>query len=394
MKQFQSTILFVFAGTFAAFAQPVFTGSTYFTNAKNFDLNFQYSDVTEVTTIPVPAAGNNKTYDYSNVTYLSAPYTVTIPRNSVPTLITDATHQDVGLSDNISSTTALAAFNLMYKFDPTGVSQLGWAIGAQGYSLGGSDSINIPTQYAQFSKPIYTQKFPMTIGTLINDNKLTVLNYNFTLSFAAAGLKNAPGVRRLYITQKDSIVGWGVFIRKSPTGTLLTDSVLVSSRVRTTVDSFFLNGAPAPDALVGGLGATQGRTVSASRYSVYLKNRAIATMVFIYSNANFSGTPFVTIEFGDALHTPTNDLTIADNRWSTYPNPVYYGRINLTYTSEKEINFSLVDALGQPVQRAILPANTSGAPVPVSLTTSLPTGLYFANLQGEKNWETHAIFIK
>ena len=345
VKQFTLYMLFSI-GTLSAFAQPVLNGSAYFTNSKNWDLNFQYADALSVSSIAAPSAGSNKVYDYTNVV-LNAPYGFTLPRNSVPTLITDATHQGEGLSDDISATLALAYYNLMYKIDATGVSLLGWAIPALTIPLGGSDNLTIAQQYAKYSKPIYIQKFPETAGTLLNDNLPTVVEYNFTLSYAAAGLVNTPGIRRQYITQKDSIVGWGILKRKSPSGIILSDSVLLSSRVKTTVDSFFLAGSPAPAALVSALGATQGRIAASSRLSFLQKNRAVATMYFFYPSANFTGTPSVSMEFGDALHTPTTEAPQGDNAIKVYPNPTKGGQITLELAQNTEGGVSISNVLGQ-----------------------------------------------
>ena len=382
-------------GVFAAFAQLTFTGNAYYSNAKNFDLNFQYANAVDASSVVVPTAGNNQVYDYTNVV-LNTPYGFTLPLNSVPTLITNATHQSEGLSDDISSSLALTYYNLMYKLDATGVYLTGWAIPESSLSLGGTDSIKIGAQYATFNKNIYIQKFPMTVGASINDNQPSVINYNFTISVAAYNLSNAPAVRRQYITQKDSIVGWGVFKRKSPSGVLLSDTVLMSSRIRTTVDSFFLSGSPAPAALVGFLGAAQGRTTFSSRLSFLEKNRAIAVMYLLYPNATFTGPPSAsTFEFGDALRTPTADLSQAvDNVWNVYPNPVTDRRIYLTYSSGKDVTFSIVNALGQTMEQMILPANSLGLPTSVLLKNSMPAGLYFGVLHGEKDWKSRAIYIR
>ena len=346
VKQFTLYMLFSI-GIMNAFAQPVLNGSSYFTNSKNWDLNFQYVDPLSVSAFVAPTVGNNQTYDYTNLT-LQPAYAFTIARNSVPTLITDATHE-LSQSDNISATLALASFNQMYKVDVAGVSLTGWAIGAQTIPLGGADNIKIAQQYAKFSKPIFLQKFPQTVGTLINDNVPTVVEYPFTVNVAAFGLVNAPALRRQYITQKDSIVGWGIFKRKSPTGATLSDTALLSSRIKTTVDSFFLNGSPAPAALVTGLGATQGRTVVSSRLSFLQKNRAIATMYFLYPTANFTGSPIVSIEFGDALRTPTEEAAqIVNVPIKIYPNPVKDGHVTLEIPQNTE-GVSIVNAVGQTV---------------------------------------------
>ena len=138
------------------------------------------------------------------------------------------------------------------------------------------------------------QRFPMTVGTLINNSAPIVVKYNGTISVAAYGLTNAPFVRKLYISQRDSVVGWGNIETIDQSVMFAPTPFLQTRRVTIRTDSFFLMGAPAPTALLTGLGAMQGRKVLTSRTQFLCESQPYALGMTYSTNSTFT-TPSLAI---------------------------------------------------------------------------------------------------
>ena len=369
-----------------ALAQPTFTGATLQPLiGQNIKLTYSTYVGTTAAPISAPPIGNGTAFDFRGYAW-SAPSSdtiVAIPNSAL------ATHYETGYGDAVSATKGLASYSLLTKLDATGMRQVGWAINADVISLtattgGANDNIIIPAQNIALSKPIFTQRYPMTVGTVINDAANTRVRYTGSISVAAYGLNNAPFTRVLYISQRDSVVGWGTVDTYNENANAITTPVLQVRRVTVRVDSFFLAGAPAPAAILAGLGTSQGRISSSSR-NLFVSENSAYPLTYTYSaNATFTApTNAYMLVLPEVVGTATAKKTATD--WSFYPNPVSGSAITLHYTTTTPIQLQLTDRLGRIVHTQVLPANPSGEATTLQLPIPLEKGIYALSLISETN---------
>ena len=375
-------------------AQPILRGEI-FGSAKGKTIDLIYSNLSSTNVITMPTGGANQVYDYLKLTYLSPSsyplYTTSIPQYP------DITHADVDYYDYISNTQILAAYDQLIKIDTSEITYLGWHVQALENSLGAitgntKDSLVIKEQISRFTVPITIQKFPMTIEKLISNGTTTYLDYNGTVSIASFGLSKAPFVRRRFITQRDSVIGWGILKRTNPQSVIVTDSILLSQRSVFVKDSFYLNGSAAPSTLLAALGATQGRVDSFGRINSWRAGRpySIFNIVFdLKTKAYLSGIT----EWGTPLSTGIYS-PLPEANWSVSPNPVLSdNNMLLKYNASEAVQLTIYDLKGNIIQNLKLPENPSGEPTNMTLKNDLNNGMYILKMNSTKEQKTIKIVV-
>lgn len=399
MKKSTIVCIALIMATMSLSAQPILRGTGFGTmKGKPITLDYTNVSISVPSALGVPTAGANQVFDYSNRFHSSTVDTYILTPQSLST-ITEATHADLNFSDDISGTTALTYYDQLLKIDTAGVALVGWRVEPLIMSLAAitgsaADSLVIKEQFVRFSTPIFIQRFPMTAGRLINSGDNTQLEYSGTISVAAFGLNKAPFVRRLIQSQRDSVIGWGVLKRTNllQNNLLVTDSILLTQRTVTLRDSFFLNGAPAPQTLLSALGATQGRVVSFARTNSYKQNRPFSIFTVRYNPSAPTVATSALYEWAAPVVSSTREA-LPEAKWSFFPNPVTNHTININYTSLKPVNMTVVDMLGRTVQQSILPENAYDAPVTVPLNSTLARGTYIMHLQNGEFQKTLKISV-
>ena len=392
MKKNLSLFLIAMLAISTTLAQPILRGTGFnSTKGRPIPLSYTFPDASSFV---IPNAGNNQTYDRTSVTHTTPSNRDLLPRTqaTIPT----ATHVDELYRDFVSNFIYICTFDQILQIDSSGVVYHGWDIAPSQSSLGvltgnANDSMTITAQKVRFNRPITIQSFPMVVGKMIQ-NGTSVLEYSGQLTVAAAGLNKATFTRRYIMSIKDSIVGSGLFRRKNPQGMTIADSVLVSLRNFTLVDSFFINGQPAPNALLGLLGASQGQSTTAGRYNFYKQGRPFAIHTVLFAPNNPTVPTGGSYEWAAAISTPTREV-LPEADWSFYPNPVRNHQIFLNYQSDTPVKMTVFDMLGRTVEIQTLPKQSPKTDTPITLNPSLPKGGYMIYLSNNELQKTLKLYL-
>ncbi len=195
---------------------------------------------------------------------------------------------------------------------------------------GAKDSLRFPGTNQIYNGRIDAIKFPMTYQSMWTESRFE--NSGFELSVTAFGLNKTPGNRKRILTNTREIVGYGQLkIPKSDGSPSENMDLLLMKIIQTTVDSFFLGGAPAPATLLTAFGLTQGSMTSTSFYIFYKPDFAAPVL-----NINLSNTGQVSsVNYRPQAADGSVSVSEAtDYEAKCYPNPSKAGQTVIMTTSE------------------------------------------------------------
>lgn len=272
-----------------------------------------------------------------------------------------------------------------YDFNANGVDEAGIYVYAQAYDLSGltgslNDSIFYSQQSYIFTSPRRVLKFPCTF----NDNWSSVSRreVNFVLNVPAFGLNYAPAKHIFIVTKQDTIKTWGKMRLYTPTGPSIYYDVIMNKIKQTTVDSFYLSGAPAPAPLLSGFGVTQGQTTVSNRYIFYRENYSTPMAIFNYGSNNYT-SPISVFMDAENLQTAGTGIEEAEISHAAvfFPNPTNSGLINVQFVglSLSEVTYSVLDLQGKVVQSGSTAMNEGN--ISISLHSALANGMYHVQIQ-------------
>ncbi len=206
------------------------------------------------------------------------------------------------------------------------VQQMGYSLAA--VTFGPTDSLIIPAQDTIYSSPRTKIGFPATYHSSWSSNYH--FNFHFIISVALVPLSHAPGVVSSYVTEQDSVIGWGQMRVKTLAGTASSWFNVLQVQTKTsTVDSFFVNGAPASATVLGGLGVTQGQVTTTYEQNYYRPEEVTA-----FANVQFTDSTYSTPTKATTHTQRTIDLGVAEASAvatvGIYPNPVSGGEVTVT----------------------------------------------------------------
>lgn len=331
--------------------------------------------------------GANLSWDLSGATYAPGGYFATynfgsnglLPNADFYTILT----YDIGTGVNYD-------INAWLGITASGIINPGISMDHQNISLssfpgmGPNDSLVFPAQTTTYSSPANIIQFPASY------NDVWTSDYNFTTNFNASisllGLNNAPGYRVTYITREDSVKGWGKMKLKTNAGAAsgYMDVLQVKTHVQ-QIDSFYINGAPVSNTILGVLGLSQGMETHSFTMYYYRANEVTPLLEMDYPDGSFS-TPSAAYAHTNRLTGVTGITDIADkNGISVYPNPVINRSVNINIESPNSAtwNYELINAVGQKTGTGNLKLNNNKATIKIN-SVNMP-GVYY--LQLYKNGE-------
>jgi len=207
---------------------------------------------------------------------------------------------------------------------------------------------------------------------------------DFQISVALESLTHAPGIARSYVTEKDSVVGWGQMRVKDMTGSPsgYWNVLQVKSEI-TTADSFFLDGSsttPTLSFLLTDLGLTQGKQTTTYQQNYYRIGEVTPLAQVSFTDATYAH-PYKAITHVQRLGT-TGIGMINEAAVKMYPNPVTGGTISvdLPYTTGCWA-YEVINVSGQAIAQASLSPNNGRANI--SLPASLPDGIYYVRITND-----------
>lgn len=304
----------------------------------NANMRFQAG----VRSAPIPASGTNLTWDYSR---LNANFSkVDIYR---PATRSGFTSYSRYLSENTFVGDVPLPSEYYYHLTGDGLFEVGSYQAAQTLGLvnfgNNADSIVFPGANVIFKTPAPILKFPCTYGHSWTANH--IYNTPFKLSVASFSLSNAQAlwVQRVY--KSDSVVGWGKLILPTLSGPSNPVEVLLIKTSRYLVDSYYINGSPAPGGLLSGLNVRQNDT---NHFNTYTFHAAGAELPLLQILLDASWTVFGFTYYTNGIF-PLASAATTMPAMQIYPNPVKAGQLlHLDLNaSVSDIVVTLVDLQGR-----------------------------------------------
>lgn len=241
-----------------------------------------------------------------------------------------------------------------------------------------NDELVFPVQDVKYSQPQLERQFPVTLGSHFTSTRVQETKFNITVT--AYGLNNAPGIRKTVRTVKDTVIGWGTVKIKGAFYKRIYDNVPVLQvrRTITATDSFFLNGSPAPQALLDAFGLKQGKPENF--YAInFIKQDELDELIYIY----FDRSPFQTVNeveiqenrLEQYVVTGLTDLSV-QNAINVYPNPIVDNSITVDLPTNQsgDYTYSLKDIFGRNIADGAINTNI------INLPSGLAKGNYILTI--------------
>ncbi len=329
-----------------------------------------------------PTYGENQTWDYSKTN--TAGFSIST-NTSLKTKLPN-TQTDALMYPNLSEVIAAGRgyyYDEYYVVDESGFNSVSWGFNEdQNYFIGdltgsNSDSIIFPKQYQTYKSPRVVLKFPSEYGTTTTSNVVKNLNFNLTLT--GFGINNGPCEKVSYITQVDKVVGWGSL--KVPNiydinGASKPNNVVLVERVTTRIDSLFLYGQPAPDALMMGFGIEQGAKTTSQRLIFWRADRQ-SPLFSMYFDPTFTNATSAFIDIDTDTETSVEQFDFVNSKVNVYPNPVQNSfSINIPEAYSNASSLSISDIYGNILENV----NMNDTDNLLEFSTNLASGSYFVRL--------------
>jgi hypothetical protein len=345
-------------------AQPVITQA-------NFPRQAEFVDTVHLaSSVNVPSEGPNQFWDYSGV----------VTANILHNYFLDAASDTV-----VAGATSMQAVTFTFQglafegYNYTMMDAQGWwDFGRQTFdsthsltfiSGGANDEITFTAYSEVYVGKINSLKFPVTYNDSWVESRLETLP--FTLTVAAFGLNNTPCHRLREFGHTRTVVGHGHMLIPDDQG-MPSDSIeVLQIRVdQVYLDSFFLNGAPAPKALLDAFQLVQGNTFTNSYYVFYTPGYG-APVANINTQGSMGYRPAAARKTNVSVNNPDGPGAVR-----IHPNPVRSGQ-TLTLHLDRAFDaghISLMDITGRVVHTTTL--NAAQGPVQFQVPASTATGMY------------------
>jgi hypothetical protein len=204
------------------------------------------------------------------------------------------------------------------------------------------DSIIFPAQNFRYTNPRIAMKFPSTYNTVTKSE--LIKSIDFQLSLGVVSFDHTPCKKITNITQIDSVVGWGTLIVPniySPNGKSQPYNVLLMKRYYTTIDSMYLNGAPAPKLLLDNFGLQQGFTQNFQSYIFWRENKKLPLLTLNYGDTKFALIQSVDFDFSTDVSTSVDDFNNETITSIVFPNPAS-GNVSIEIPQINEFNLLII----------------------------------------------------
>jgi len=271
-----------------------------------------------------------------------------------------------------------------HRFDDKGYTEFGKEQHDTTISL--ADVTGTPGDNVHFTpdKQLYNGEidrvlFPITYQQTWSNNMTRKTPYELTIQ--GFGLNKVPGYHELHMAVSNEVIGYGNLLMTYKGANSDTMEVLLIKTVQTVIDSFFLGGGPAPDALVQGLGLEQGSKQTIVTYSYYRKGWG-DLMLEIRSDEE---TPGVTptgmyysvygIEYPASVQNPK----MVNSTINMFPNPSKAGSTLYMEWNEKiqaTASYQIIDLQGKVLANCMDLTSTSNS-AEIRLPSQMPKGIYF-----------------
>ncbi len=273
--------------------------------------------------------------------------------------------------------------------DENGYYQIGSEISEIGHSItaisgGTNDTLRFLGEKTAFEGRIDYLQFPVTYEKQWMGSNIERINLELTVG--AFGLDKTPGQLKREETQHREVVGYGKLVIPQADGTPSAPTPVLLIKVEESyVDSFFLGGAPAPAAILGAFGLTQGVSINSSLTHYLFYRPGFGSPIL--SMAIFPEQGLISMVFrpdGAEMTTSIDEI-----RWSalkSFPNPVKAGRsIAIQTKSPTPIGyFQLSDLSGRIVRQQSFEAPVNRQ-FSIKIPENINAGMYFYHVFGRNS---------
>lgn len=335
--------------------------------------------------IPLPTLGSSQTWDYSALSTGGTPFK-------------SAFHP----SDNNPNFPNASAFTVYNPFlgslqilgskqydlkNTNGWYYFGFETQAAAYAIGSvsgnpTDSLHMLYSFNNFGTDVPYIEYPVTENSSWSSTYTAFTDFELTV--ASFMLNRTPGTIRQDVQRFDSVVGSG-FLSIAPSNVMAYPCLLVKETIM-YVDSFFINNQPAPAALLGAFGISQGSTSSTYRYYFVTQDplapkKRSSVLSF---NLNASGTVITGGSFdNDFYNTVSVEKFGYEMQPKLFPNPVKEdGKIAINFNKvlEKTLRVEIFNMNGSMMQTSTLEMGSNAYSI---VLNSAAAGMYFLRFVDE-----------
>ncbi|MCC3160254.1 hypothetical protein LJ737_23660 [Hymenobacter sp. 15J16-1T3B] len=359
----------------------------------------RYQDAALPAGLGAPTTGANQSWDYRGLLPSGSAYNLL--NLSVP-----ASPAFAGAQWTRANTSTIGAFSYVlttyFNLAATGRMALGRSITRQPFSIasrtgGANDSIVVNRQNAPYGGASGIADFPLPLTAGSRSQQSFRIGVTGTLTIAGASLNRAPFRLVQRYTYVDSVAGWGTLripVAGRAAGSDPLPVLLVRSRT-IRQDSVYLNGAPAPAALLAAFGLTQGGVSTFFLDHFWRMGSAQPLLELYYPNRQYATPAFADYSTESNVLTTTASTALAAG-WQAWPNPLAAGQpLQLALpgaAAGQPVQLTLVDALGRTVLHQPLPAGS--AMLPAAATAGLRPGLYALTVQQGAHRATSQLLLQ
>lgn len=337
-------------------------------------------------TLPNFAPATNANWDLTGMAYDMSGYSLVF-RNAISSNAFPGGTQADSMYYPINAQVGGYEFGWVSGVTSNGFEYFGERIFRQPISLSSltmspTDSIVFHEQNVVYSSPRQVIAFPATMGSTWGKT----FNYttNFSLTVAAYSINNAPCQRKTYVTYTDTVKGWGTMKVNGFNGTSASGNmnVLMVKHSEIQVDSFFLNGAPAPAQLLSAFGLTQGQSIETNTVGFYRAGELMPLANVVYLNSSFAQSQIDYVEVHtQRLSSPTSIATVSKyGKVGIFPNPLKGNvlTVSIEDKSVRALQYDIININGQVVAKGNLDMNSGNGYI--NLSNSPANGIYYVRL--------------
>jgi len=261
--------------------------------------------------------------------------------------------------------------NVQVGLNSTGLIQYGVNVDSETFVTSGA-TIFIPIQHTVFSSPDIMLAFPATMSSSWTSNYQSDFNFNVTY---VPVYSNTAGVVKSFITEQDTVVGWGEMRVPTLTGSPSAYFHVLQVQVTTmTVDSFLIGGVVPPSPVLTALNITEGDTTMTYEQRYYRAGDVTPFARVEYANNTFS-TPTSATTDGERLVDNAVANVVNATGVNIYPNPVTANVISIDLPALSGAwTYELTDISGRSIAAGVL--TTNGTHAQLSLPTAAAPGIY------------------
>jgi|GEM_PF-224400 len=219
-----------------------------------------------------PSEGSNQSWDYRWLELLNA-------QNDPEPEISDTNFPTANNVDEIPVTTVFNAeatvpVRFFERYDTEGKALLGREVAAPTVipfdcaTCTAADSIRFEPVINSYEEPEQVLRLPLNFGDSWSSSHTATID--MTLFSPTFSLNDVPAQQIDSVEVESEVTGWGTLTLPNLTRSGFQDmEALLVRRTRTVSSYFYLNGAPAPQALLDQLGLTQGQEVVTTEFHFY-----------------------------------------------------------------------------------------------------------------------------